>query len=136
MTDTEETVGFDDLISLCHVRHYDELGNNKKAWRRWTSALDGFHVNQKLLHAGVDSPTSLYSLTPLDIDHFVPSSVECRKYERLRMREWEDLRRQPKKSCLDLFCGAGGLSLGVSKSLLFDVKWGVDWDADALATFE
>ncbi|ABG25588.1 ORF120 [Ranid herpesvirus 2] len=35
----------------------------------------------------------------------------------------------------DAFCGAGGLSLGLEQSGLCDVKWGIDTDAAALATF-
>lgn len=37
--------------------------------------------------------------------------------------------------CIDLFCGAGGLSCGFAQAG-FDIRVGVDVDASALLTFE
>ncbi|PWN47588.1 S-adenosyl-L-methionine-dependent methyltransferase [Violaceomyces palustris] len=46
-----------------------------------------------------------------------------------------NLCRRDRLSCLDMFCGSGGLSLGLAFSDVVKTRWAVDSDLEALQTF-
>ncbi|KAG8903809.1 hypothetical protein FRB99_002700 [Tulasnella sp. 403] len=131
LTHEEKSIPVDDIISICHVRHDEEL-TTPEALALWAD-LDGFRLAHQLDPNQSMRDLTLKSLRPLPLEDYTPSSKEMRKQEDDEMRRIAEFRRTNSRTCYDMFHGAGGLTMGFSR-LGWKVVGGIDKDSDATAT--
>ncbi|KAG8883106.1 hypothetical protein FRB97_007243 [Tulasnella sp. 331] len=128
-TNRRVEVSTEDLISVCHVRHEDDLPEDIRD--QWTS-IDGWILCHQLDPAKPEESASLSSLVPLPRAQFRPPFRATTEKECKRMNDFNEFNTGERK-LWDLYCGAGGLSQGFS-NIGWDVAGGLDLDPDACST--
>ncbi|KZT51804.1 S-adenosyl-L-methionine-dependent methyltransferase [Calocera cornea HHB12733] len=117
-----------DLRGLCVVRHHEELS---EASTTRHPGEQGFYVKYICSAERLTGPltkNNFLLLRPNDLQQCANSRCKDRRHSRNKVL------KEPLK-CLELFHGAGGLSLGLEQAGCIVTKWVVDASPSAHATF-
>ncbi|KDQ61172.1 hypothetical protein JAAARDRAFT_173758 [Jaapia argillacea MUCL 33604] len=131
-TSTKKNVNPEEIQGRCHVIHPSHPDFSSFSLDQWCQHHDHFYVQEILASSAIKSPKDLRPLRPQQFKfcedcHQV--RVDAVKSRISFIREGSPLRG------LELFSGAGGLSVGLEKSGFVKTEWAVEYSPSAALTY-
>ncbi|KAF8965236.1 S-adenosyl-L-methionine-dependent methyltransferase [Flammula alnicola] len=121
-TRNEQVVPLHKVDGLCYVRHLTD----EQQIERWIQGDDHYYLNQK----GTKN-----ALQPLNKRDFVYCKACYQEEKKTRSQAERFMQTNSKLIGMELFCGAGGLGVGMNMSRFVETKYAVEFTPSAAKTY-